>query len=349
MLIFVVVLFLSVRGRVLEETINGVENIKRAIASNPVRHQVTLGSPSEVFRTENAIVTTVLGRTSLGDPGTHERIIDVVGVVSMTTGNLGRTVILSSVASGEAVADGIAGYDYQNNQVYFSSDGAFGGTVFYVEVSNLTALPPTSYYLLPVAYLGFDPVSGSRLITGTNTPTKRFFIMERANWGSMNFFEIPAGVPMSSGVAYNGKAMTYYTTMCDKIGSCTLYTWGIATKQVTSFPLPCVASNGFLSGEIFVNPTNPNLLIALHLTVAQDYSGVTINLSGKSCTLTPLTSIPNKPAIIVATEIGYKSGYLFASVTSNGGNAVMVFDQSFKVVHVTHTTNLYEDIFVQEV
>jgi hypothetical protein len=85
-------------------------------------------------------------------------------------------------------ADGLSGFDTQNNQAYFVSDGAFGGTVFFAQASNFTALPPSAYYLLPVAYLGFDPLSGSRLIAGLNVK-KNFFIMEKPNWGQITYFE----------------------------------------------------------------------------------------------------------------------------------------------------------------
>jgi hypothetical protein len=97
--------------------------------------------------------------------------------------------VVSALRLDHSFLDGLSGYDSQNNQAYFVSDGAFGGTVFYAQVSNFTALPASAYYLLPVALLGFDPVSGSRLIAGKNI-NKNFFIMEKPNWGAISYFEV---------------------------------------------------------------------------------------------------------------------------------------------------------------
>jgi len=62
----------------------------------------------------------------------------------------------------------------------------------------------------------------------------------------------------------------------------------------------------------------------------------------------PLGSLPPEPHIIVATEVGYLSGYLAISVTSDIYNAVIIYDQTLKVITQVKTNDLLEDIFIQE-
>lgn len=85
----------------LEEASVRHAHLLRAHGSAPTKHKGTL-----ILRVPGGMVTsTVYGRTSTIDPGTAQRIIDVVGQVS-PSGKLGKTVILSSVAQAELVYDG---------------------------------------------------------------------------------------------------------------------------------------------------------------------------------------------------------------------------------------------------
>jgi len=268
----------------------------------------------------------------------------------MNSGALGPNVILDSVVESEAVADGLSGYDSQNNQAYFVSDGAFGGTVFYAQVSNFTALPASAYYLLPVALLGFDPVSGARLIAGTNI-NKNFFIMEKPNWGAINYFEMPSTIPLTANAVYDGSTMNYYNFLCPFPNPCQLSIWNIQNNSVTNKgALPCMTKTAFLAGPLWVNPSLPGKIQGLYLD-SDTYSVVTINPfgSGNWCTVSaPLAGMPPKPRIVVATAIGPKSSNLYVSITGNNFQAVNIYDPSLTLLKQTSTGYLYEDLFVAE-
>jgi len=343
-LIFAVVLPTSTK--ILEATPNGLETLTRIAPTEKSR--ILLGEPEHHIVLVPGVTTTVLGHTMLGDPGSKQRIIDVVGPVSMTTGQLGTYVILTSVVSGEGMADGIAAFDYVNQQVYFSSDGAFGGTVFYVDVTTNTVLPAAAYYLLPLVYLGFDSVSGSRIIAGENTPGKNFLIMDQANWGNVAFFPMPSNVSVSANDAFEGHSQTYTTNMCTSLGNCAVTQWSLKTGSVTSFPLSCMSSNGYLSGKMFANSSNT--IIGLQGTPTSAYSAVVIDVMSKSCKVIPLRNLPPAPAIVVSAQYGHKSGSLFLSVASNQYNSIIVYDKYFNFVKTIKTGQyLYEDLFVSEV
>jgi len=277
------------------------------------------------------------------DPGTAERIIDVAGPIS-PSGTLISYVILDSVAQGELTYDGIAAFDYDHNEVFFASDGAFGGTVFYGNMTDMTANPPASYYLSPVGCLHYDSISGSRVITGVNTPTKNFLVMEQPFWGSIQYFLMPTGVTPGAFDGYDGTSKTYYNSR----GS-SLVLWSLQYNNVTSFALPCLPAGSYISDTIHVSPSDPNTLVALVSDRNDEYKAVAINVKAKSCVLSAkLPGLPPKPVIVVATEIGPKSGYLYLSVTSDVDNLIAVYDTQFSLVNSFKTGFLFEDIFVAE-
>jgi len=296
------------------------------------------------FRTtpNNRVTATVYGRTSTIDPGSRQRIIDVVGQISLS-GKLGPTVILSSVAQAELVYDGISGFDYDNNEVFFASDGAFGGTVFFGNMTDLTTNPPASYYLTPVGFLGYDHVSGSRIISGVNTPTKNFLVMEQAFWGNIQYFLMPPGVSPGGFDGYDGNSKSYYSPRASS-----LIVWSLQYNNVTAIPLSCIPSGNYIAGAIHISPSDPNTLFALVSDRTQAYKFVTINVKGQSCTLSaPLVGLPPKP-IVVASEIGPMSGFLYLSSTSNSGNNIAVFNTQFSMVNNIKVGFVFEDIFVAE-
>jgi len=296
------------------------------------------------YNSDLAIATTVYGRTMTVDPGSQQRIIDLVGKVNLQSGALQNTVILSSVYEAEATDDGIAGYDYKTNQVSYVSNGAFGGAIFTADMNALTVLPPESFYLLPVAYLGYDGVSGSRVISGENTPGKNFLVLEKPNYGFVTLYAVPPNLPLTANDAYDGKTNNYYV-----IYGSTLMTWNVVQNVTTSFTLGCMPPDSYTTGSVFINPLDANSLLAVILGANEIYSLVNVNLSGKNCTVVgPLGSLPPNPRIIVATEVGYMSGYIAISVTSDVYNAIIIYDQTLKVITQVHTPFLLEDIFIQE-
>jgi hypothetical protein len=303
--------------------------------------------PDGSLITETGIAMTVFGRTAIADPGTYQRIVEAVGQIDLSSGKLGQTVILSGVVQGEIISDGISGYDPNTNQIFFASDGAFGGTVFFADMTSITRLPPMSYYLSPVVFLGYDPVTKSRLISGVNTPGHNFLIMEQANWGEVSYFEAPSTVLPSANDAFDGAKRNYYNVYCRGFGSCQLTIWALQPNTTSSFPLSCVT--GVISGPIFVNPLDTNTLIAIQFSAQDDYNVVSIDLQAKSCTLSRvLPGLPSKPRIIVALEVASISGYLVVSITSNQYNAILVYDTRFNLVSTVKTQELFEDIFVRE-
>jgi len=324
-------------------TKNGVEEYLKAVEANANSKQEV--SPFRSFVTPSGVSITLHGRTALADPGSHQRIIDVVG--PLASGVLTNYVILSSEIEAEIMSDGISSYDYMTNQAYFSSDGAYGGTVFYADLTKLAAIPPAAYYLSPVVYLGYDPVSGSRLIAGINTPAKNFLVMDKPNWGKVTLFQIPSALVPTASDAFDGTNMNYYSISCTGTGKCNQYIWNLGANNVTSFPLSCLASTDFPTGNIFVNGTS-GTVYALVDSVGDAYMVMTVNVKAKTCTLTPLTNLPPKPVIIIAVQRGYKSGYLYLSVTSDVYNSINIYDENLKPVSEIKTQNLYEDIFVQE-
>jgi len=223
---------------------------------------------------------------------------------------------------------------------------------FFANMSNLAYIPPTCYYLNPVIYLGFDPVSGSRLIAGVNTPQKNFLIMEVANWGAVKYFEIPASLQVTVADTYDGASSNYYNIICSRVGQCSLNTWNLIFNNVSSFPLSCIDPSGFITGKIFLNPLamNRNILLGLQFSQGDNYKVVTINLATKSCVLSGfLSGLPPRPVIIVASKIGPKSGNLYMSLTSDVYNAINIYDSNVKFLSQVQTQFLFEDLFVHEV
>jgi len=298
--------------------------------------------------TAPGVTMTIYGRTARGDPGTVQRIVNVVGQI-MPTGLFGPTVILSGVIQGEGIADGIAAFDNVTKQVFFCSDGAFGGTVFFADAKNLMSLPPMSYYLLPVGFLGYDPVSGSRLIGGTNTATKKFLMMEKPNWGTLNLYQYPPALKVTANDAFDGRKQVYYNAFCNDFGKCTMNVWPILTSTVTSFPLSCISANGVLTGLMMVSPNHTDTIIGVQYDAQDNYRGVTINVTAKTCMLSAvLPGLPPTPRIVVSVQIGPKSGYLVASIACNGYNMLMTWDTRFNLVSQVRMNELAEDIFVDE-
>jgi len=296
-----------------------------------------------LYDPELAVTTTIYGRTMTVDPGSQQRIVDVAGKVDLTTGNLPIDVIFSACYSGEAVDDGIAAYDYNTNQISFVSNGAFGGAVFTADMTKKNILPPSSYYLNPVDYLGYDGVTQRKVIAGENTPGKNFIFFEKANYGEITVVPMPSGLPVSANDAYDGKSGNYYTVRGDSF-----LTWNVVANTTSTFTLSCLPANSFLSGSILVNPLNKNIIYGL-VDMGDDYSLMSINLSGKSCTVVgALPNLPPVPRIIIASQIGNMTGNIAFSVTSDVYNAVIIYDQTLKLVSQVKTEFVLEDIFLQE-
>jgi len=290
-----------------------------------------------------AVTTTIYGRTMTLDPGSEQRIIDVAGKVDLTTGMLPISVIFSSAYGAEAIDDGIAAYDYNTNQISFVSNGAFGGALFTADMTKNTILPPSSFYLLPVDYLGYDGVSQRRIIAGENTPGRSFIIFEKPNYGDVTVTPIPLNFPVTANDAYDGKSGNYYV-----VGTGTLLIWNVAQNVTSSFMLSCIPANTFISGSIYVNPLDTNIIYGL-LDGGDTYSLMSINLMQKNCTVVgQLPSLPPMPRIIIAMQIGHISGNIAISVTSDVYNAIIIYDQTLKVVTQVKTEFVLEDIFLSE-
>jgi len=300
-------------------------------------------SEGNLYYPDLAVTTAVYGRTMTVDPGSHQRIIAVAGKVDLTTGNLPIDVIFSSCYSGEATDDGICTYDYNLNLISFVSNAAFNGAVFTADMTGKTILPPSSFYLNPVIYLGYDATTQRRIIAGVNTPGNNFILFEKPNYGEVEIFQVPSALPVTVNDAYDGKSGNYYTVRGNS-----LLIWNIPANTTSTFTLSCFPPNSFLAGEIFVSPLNANTIVGL-LDLGDDYSMITINLSAKTCTVVgTLPSLPPVPRIIISTEIGQISGNLAISVTSNEYNAIMVYDQTAKLVSQIKNEFVLEDIFFSE-
>jgi len=247
------------------------------------------------------------------------------------------------VLQAEATDDGIAAYDYAQNQITYVSNGAFGGAVFTADMTKNVVLPPTSYYLLPVAYLGYDGVTGRKIIGGENTPGKNFLIFDKPNYGDVDIVYVPSTVPLTSNDAYDGKTGNYYVA---DMGS--LITWNVVQNTTATFKIDCIPANSFLSGAIFVNPLDSNIIYGI-LDDGDNYSLMSINVSGKNCTVVgALPGLPPSPRIIIATETGNLSGYIAVSVAADAYNAVIFYDGNAKLISQVKTMDVLEDIFVQE-
>jgi len=297
-----------------------------------------------IYSADLAVTTTVYGRTMTVDSGSQQRIVDIAGKANLQSGALQNIVTLSSVYQAEATDDGIACFDYKTNQVSYVSNGAFGGAIFTADMNTQSVLPPESFYLLPVAYLGYDGTTGQRVISGENTPGKNFLVLEKPNYGLVTLYEVPTNLPLTADDCYDGKTNNYYV-----IYGSSLMTWNVVQNVTSSFTLACMPADTYTTGSIFLNPLDPNSLLAVILGANEVYSLLNINLSGKNCTVVgAFPSLPPNPRIVVATEIGYMSGYVALSVTSDVYNAVILYDQTLKVVTQVHTSFLLEDIFIQE-
>jgi len=171
--------------------------------------------------------------------------------------------------------------------------------------------------------------------------------MEKPNWGHVSYFQAPPAVQPSSNDAFDGTKQTYYNVYCRGFGSCQVTVWNLLTNTTTSYPLACVT--GILMGPIFVNPADTTALVGIQYSKTDDYNAVMIDLTAQKCTLSRvLPGLPAKPRIILAQEIGYSSGYMVISITSNEYNAIMVYDTRFNLVSSVKTAELFEDIFVRE-
>jgi len=317
--------------------------IFNVISSVPHSLPSQITPDGNLYSPDLAVTTTIYGRTMTVDPGSHQRIIDVAGKVDLTSGKMPYSVIFSSAYEAEAVDDGIATYDYNTNQISFVSNGAFGGAIFTADMTKNTILPPSSFYLTPVDYLGYDGVTQSRVIAGENQPGKSFILFEKPNFGEVTGSQIPTNFPITVNDAYDGKSGNYYS-----VGRASLLSWNIPKNVTTSFTLSCIPPNSFLTGSIFVSPLDGNIILGI-LDGGDSYSLVTINLMGKNCTVVGvLPSLPPAPRIIIATQVGHLSGYIAISVTSDAYNAVIIYDQTLKVVSQIKTADVLEDIFFSE-
>jgi len=211
-------------------------------------------------------------------------------------------------------------------------------------LNTQVVLPPESFYLLPVAYLGYDGSTGQRVISGENTPGKNFLVLEKPNYGLVTIYAVPPNLPLTADDLYDGKTNNYYV-----IYGSSLMTWNVLKNVTTSFTLACMPVDSYPTGSIFLNPLDPNSLLTVIAGPNEVYSLLNINLSVKNCTVVgAFPSLPLSPRIVVATEVGYITGYIALSVTSDVYNAVIIYDQTLKVITQVHTSFLLEDIFIQE-
>jgi len=186
-------------------------------------------------------------------------------------------------------------------------------------------------------------VTQRRVVAGVNTPGKNFIFFEKPNYGDITVVPIPNGLPVTVNDAYDGKTGNYYSVRGE-----VLIIWNVPANTTSNFLLSCIPPNSFLSGEIFVNSLNPNILFGL-LDMGDDYSLMSINISGKTCTVVgTLPSLPPVPRIIIASQIGSITGNIAFSVVSDEYNAIIIYDQTLKVVSQVHTEFVLEDIFLQE-
>jgi len=124
--------------------------------------------------------------------------------------------------------------------------------------------------------------------------------------------------------------------------------WNVVMNTTSSFTLACIPPNSFITGEIFVNPLDTNILFGI-LDQGDDYSLVSMNLQGKNCTVVGvIPGLPPNPKIIIAAQIGSITGNIAISVTSDQYNAVVIYDQKLKLVSQVKTNAVIEDLFVQE-
>jgi hypothetical protein len=210
-------------------------------------------------------------------------------------------------------------------------------------------MPALSFLQNPFIYslwlfLGYDGTTGSRVISGENTPGKNFLVLEKPNFGLVTLYEVPTNLPLTADDGFDGKTNNYYV-----IYGSSLMTWNVVQNVTSSFTLACMPANSYTTGSIFLNPLDSNSLLVVILGANEVYSLLNINLSGKNCTVVgAFPSLPPNPRIVVATEIGYMTGYIALSVTSDVYNAVIIYDQTLKVITQVKTNDLLEDIFIQE-
>jgi len=320
------------------------DTITDPISDTITASHIVITEDGKLYDSELAVTTTIYGRTMTIDPGSHQRIIDVAGKVDLKTGNLPIDVIFSACFEGEAVDDGIATYDYNTNQISFVSNGAFNGVVFTADMTKNTIMPPTSFYLNPVVFLGYDGVTQRRVITGVNTPGKNFIFFEKPNFGDVELYAIPSTLPVTSNDAYDGKSGNYYT-----VQGASLIAWNVLPNTTTSFTLACIPPNSYISGALLVNPINTNIIYAI-LDTGDNYNLTSIDLTAKSCKIVGgLDFLPPVPRIIIASEIGNLSGNIAVSVASDEYNAVIIFDPvTLKVAVQVKSEDVFEDIFLQE-
>jgi len=175
-------------------------------------------------------------------------------------------------------------------------------------------------------------------------------MIEKPNWGQIDYYQYPASVKVTANDAFDGTKMNYFNVACARFGSCVMNVWAIKTGAVTTFPLSCVANNGVLSGLLMVSPSDPNTVIGVHFDSQDNYKVVSINVQAKTCTLSGvLSNLPAAPRIVVSSQIGYKSGNLVLSVAANGYSMVIVYNPTFQYLNSVKMAELAEDIFVDEV
>jgi len=318
--------------------------------------------PSVVSKTElidgslyfpdTGITMTVYGHAMIIAPDESNFIIDVVGKVDLSTGSLGNHIILNAVYSQDGTRIGISGFDYITNQIYFSNDNAaFGSSVFSADMNRMIALPPETYYLDNIAYLGYDPVTGSRVIGGQmDYPFyQNYLILEQPNFGDVKFYAMQSDLYFKEGnEVFDGHTNNFY--IFDKVNG--LVIWNAVLNQTSYMNLACVPGGHYAVGTLYVSPSDPSIIFGLirsDLVKPTVFSLIRIDVSSKNCTIVgALPNLDTEIDMINSVQYGHLSGNIVVSVYDAGGNSINVYDQSLNQIAQVYTNLELFHIFVQE-
>jgi len=280
-------------------------------------------------------------------------ILDVVGKVDLNTGTIGNYTILTAAYGSDSIFFGFSGFDYVTNQIYFSNDNAaFGSSVFSADMNRMIALPPETYYLDNIAYLGYDPVTGSRVIGGQmDYPFyQNYLILEQPNFGDVKLYAMQSDLYFKEGTeVFDGHTNNFY--IFDNVNG--LVIWNAVLNQTSYMNLACVPGGHYAVGTLYVSPSDPSIIFGLigsNLVKPEVFSLIRINLSAKNCTI--VGALPNLDTVIDrinSVQYGHLSGNIVVSVDEElQMNSINVYDQSLNQIAQVYTNLELLHIFVQE-
>ena len=281
-----------------------------------------------------------------------DRLTDSLGRVNFH-GGIDGSFPLAVTVGAEGNQPGISGFDYVRRVLYYTGSSSFGGAVLSANVSNSpVVLPPTSYLLKYVTNLGYDPVTGSRVIVGQSVfSSHNLLILDHPISGSTSH-KLPDRLELPASSVYDPffpheNASTWRVLVQDSQSKWSLESYNVLTKVNDSLPLTCIpADAGPVNVPLFL--ASPGTLRALVLSPSSGLTSVSIDLNHRACRIEgSLGGLPESTFVVPTAQIGYQSGNLVVHAVSQTSSVLVVYDRSLNILAHVDVPE-FKTVYVQE-